>query len=149
MNAQVVIVPIIKKDADRDAVMAAVAVLAAAGKAAGIRVKVDGGDRQTPGWKFNYWEMKGVPVRVEVGPKDVESGTCVVARRDRPGAEKGLGQGIPYCASRVSAPRKFGRAETINDCLFSFSGLPCLLECHPCSEKLVKYSADFRCSCDE
>lgn len=47
--------------------------------------QVDGNDQKTPGWRYNYWELKGVPVRVEVGPRDVESGTCVMARRDVPG----------------------------------------------------------------
>jgi hypothetical protein len=48
-------------------------------------LQVDGNDQKTPGWRFNYWELKGVPVRIEVGPRDVEQGVCVLARRDRPG----------------------------------------------------------------
>ncbi|KAG2429536.1 hypothetical protein HXX76_010771 [Chlamydomonas incerta] len=79
---QAVIIPIVKKEEDRVPVSEAAAKLAAAAKAAGIRVKVDSDERQTPGWKYNHWEMRGVPVRVEVGPKDVQSGTCVTARRD-------------------------------------------------------------------
>ena len=47
----------------------------------GFRVKVDDTDK-SPGWKFNECEMRGVPLRVEVGPKDIEAGTCVVVRRD-------------------------------------------------------------------
>ncbi len=47
-----------------------------------IRVKLDDRDQYTPGYKFNYWEMKGVPVRIEIGPKDIENGTLVVVRRD-------------------------------------------------------------------
>ena len=54
--------------------------------------QVDGDERQTPGWKYNHWEMRGVPVRVEVGPNDVESGTCVTARRDMPGEQGRAGQ---------------------------------------------------------
>ena len=50
-------------------------------KAAGLRVKVDDRD-QSPGWKFNEWEMKGVPVRIEVGPRDIEAGQVVAVRRD-------------------------------------------------------------------
>jgi len=56
-------------------------------EAAGVRVKLDDDTRNSPGWKFNHWEMKGVPVRVEVGPKDVAKNACVVARRDVPGKE--------------------------------------------------------------
>jgi prolyl-tRNA synthetase len=55
--------------------------LAAQFKAAGIRVKVDDSD-QSAGWKFNQWEMKGVPLRIEVGPKDIEQNQVVVVRRD-------------------------------------------------------------------
>jgi prolyl-tRNA synthetase len=50
--------------------------------AAGVRVMLDDRDSQTPGWKFNEWEMKGVPLRLEIGPKDLEKSTVVLARRD-------------------------------------------------------------------
>jgi len=50
-------------------------------KSAGVRVKADLGD-ETPGWKFNEWEMRGVPLRLEIGPRDVESNQCVLVRRD-------------------------------------------------------------------
>lgn len=50
--------------------------------AAGLRVKFDDRDTVTLGWKFNEWELKGVPLRVEVGPRDLEAGQAVVARRD-------------------------------------------------------------------
>ena len=50
-------------------------------KAAGVRVKCDKSD-QSPGWKFAEHEMKGVPLRIEIGPKDIEKGQCVAARRD-------------------------------------------------------------------
>ncbi|MBQ8137513.1 MAG: proline--tRNA ligase, partial [Clostridia bacterium] len=51
-------------------------------KAAGIRVKLDDRDNVTPGWKFNEWELKGVPVRIELGPKDIEKGQVTYMRRD-------------------------------------------------------------------
>ena len=50
--------------------------------AAGVRVMLDDRDSQTPGWKFNEWEMRGVPLRLEIGPKDLEKSTVVLARRD-------------------------------------------------------------------
>ncbi|KAL6753740.1 prolyl-tRNA synthetase [Haematococcus lacustris] len=84
---QAVIIPIAKSEEDRAAVMAVVEQLQAQAKAVGLRVKVDADTRQTPGWKYNHWEMKGVPVRVDLGPRDVQAGTCVMARRDRPGKE--------------------------------------------------------------
>jgi len=48
---------------------------------------LDEREGQSPGWKFNDWEMRGVPVRVELGPKDVVKRAAVLARRDRPGRE--------------------------------------------------------------
>jgi prolyl-tRNA synthetase len=54
---------------------------------ANIRVTLDEREGPSPGWKFNDWEMRGVPVRVELGPKDVAKQSAVLARRDRPGRE--------------------------------------------------------------
>ncbi|CAG2101046.1 unnamed protein product, partial [Medioppia subpectinata] len=51
-------------------------------RGAGIRVKCDLSDHYSPGWKFNHWELKGVPVRVEFGPKDMQKGEFVAVRRD-------------------------------------------------------------------
>ena len=50
-------------------------------------MKVDEREGQSPGFKFNDWEMRGVPLRMEIGPKDVAKGSVVLARRDRPGKE--------------------------------------------------------------
>jgi len=84
---QVVVVPIYKNDAEKGPVLEAVSRLKAELVAADIRVKVDERDTVSPGFKFNDWEMRGVPLRMEVGPKDVEKGTVALARRDRPGKE--------------------------------------------------------------
>ncbi len=84
---QAVIVPIWKTDEERAQVMEAARKLRAELAAAQIRVKVDERDGMTPGFKFNDWEMRGVPLRIEVGPKDMAKGTVVLARRDRPGKE--------------------------------------------------------------
>jgi len=51
------------------------------------RMKVDEREGQSPGFKFNDWEMRGVPLRMEIGPKDVAKGSVVLARRDKPGKE--------------------------------------------------------------
>jgi prolyl-tRNA synthetase len=82
---QVVIVPIFKSDDEKSQVLPAAQALLAELKAAGIRVKLDTRENLTPGFKFNDWEMRGVPVRAEIGPKDVQNGTVAVARRDMPG----------------------------------------------------------------
>ena len=80
---QVVIVPIAAK---KEGVLDACRALEATLKKAGIRVKVDDSDN-SPGWKFNEWEMKGVPLRIELGPRDIEAGKMTISRRD--GFEKG------------------------------------------------------------
>ncbi|MEK7440917.1 MAG: proline--tRNA ligase [Chloroflexota bacterium] len=83
---QVVIVPIFKNDAEKEKVMAVVNTIRAELIAADVRVKVDERE-ETPGFKYNDWEMRGVPLRIEVGPKDVEKGSVAMARRDIPGRE--------------------------------------------------------------
>merc|ERR1719183_1538692 len=59
-----------------------VAETAALLKAAGVKVTTDCRSNYTPGWKYNHWELKGVPLRMELGPRDMENGTFFVARRD-------------------------------------------------------------------
>ena len=80
-------IPIWKKADERDAVLAAAEGVVAAARVAGLRAQLDSREQRTPGWKYSHYEMRGVPVRVEVGPRDVASGTCVVARRDVAGKE--------------------------------------------------------------
>ena len=79
---QVVIVPIYKTDEQLEAISAEVDVLVKAFKKLNISVKFDNRTTQKPGFKFAEWELKGVPVRIAVGPKDLENGTFEVARRD-------------------------------------------------------------------
>ncbi len=69
---QAVIVPIYKNDAEKAAVMAVANKSFAELRAAGIRLKMDEREEVTPGFKYNDWEMRGVPLRIEIGPKDVE-----------------------------------------------------------------------------
>ncbi len=75
---QAVIVPIAAK---KGGVMEACRKIEADLAAAGVRVKLDDSDN-SPGWKFNEWEMRGVPARIEVGPRDLEQGKVVIFRRD-------------------------------------------------------------------
>jgi len=81
-TTQLAIVPIFRKPEEKARVMEAAARIAAACKAAGIGVKVDERDQHSPGWKFNDWEKRGVPLRMEIGPKDLEKNQVVLARRD-------------------------------------------------------------------
>jgi prolyl-tRNA synthetase len=84
---QVVIVPIFKDEAEKTAVMDTVWRMKAALRDADIRVHVDDREGQTPGFKYNDWEMRGVPLRMEIGPKDVQKNSVALARRDIPGRE--------------------------------------------------------------
>ena len=107
----VVIVPIFRKPEEREAVIAAAQQLAAALRELPptdwlnydpIAVKVDDRDQYQPGYKFNEWELRGVPVRVELGPKDLANNACVLARRDLPGKEaKEMGVPLAEAPDRI------------------------------------------------
>ncbi|WKZ79088.1 MAG: proline--tRNA ligase [Fimbriimonadaceae bacterium] len=84
---QVAIVPLGKDEAAREATYSAAGRLAEDLKKSGwdglaVRVKVDKRERESPGFKFNDWELKGACLRIELGPRDLEGGTVVLARRD-------------------------------------------------------------------
>jgi prolyl-tRNA synthetase len=117
---QVVAVPIFKNEAEQSQVMPVVDALCQELKAAGLRVHIDSREGLTPGFKFNDWEMRGVPVRVEVGPKDVQNNTVALARRDMPGK-----------AGKQFVPRA-GAVKTIGDLLIE-------IQAH-----LLKQATEFR-----
>jgi prolyl-tRNA synthetase len=106
-----VIVPIFKTADEKAKVLEAANQLAAGIRELPLRewlnyepvtVKVDDREQYQPGFKFNEWELKGVPVRVELGPKDLAKGACVLARRDLPGKEaKEMGVPLAAAAARV------------------------------------------------
>jgi prolyl-tRNA synthetase len=78
---QVVIVPIVREE-DRAAVLGAAERAAEELRSAGVRVRIDDREEHRPGFKFNDWELKGVPLRIELGGRDLAAGTVTVARRD-------------------------------------------------------------------
>jgi prolyl-tRNA synthetase len=84
---QCVIVPIYKNDGEKTNVLAAVDSIFQELSDLGIRAKVDLREQLSPGFKFNDWELKGVPMRIEIGPRDVQNRTLVLARRDQRGRE--------------------------------------------------------------
>jgi prolyl-tRNA synthetase len=95
---QAVVVPIWRKEEDRATVRAFVEkVRAAVGTK--VRLWVDDRDQYTPGWKYNEHELRGVPVRLEVGPKDVASGAVMSVRRDNRAKES-----IPLAALAERLP---------------------------------------------
>ncbi len=79
---QVIIVPITRKNGDNTAVLDAAHAMRDELKAAGVRVKIDDREGVRPGFKFNEHEVKGIPIRLAIGPRDVENGTVEIARRD-------------------------------------------------------------------
>lgn len=79
---QVVIVPIYKNDEQLKAIDAKVAQIVSGLKTLGVSVKYDNADNKKPGWKFSEYELKGVPVRIAIGARDLENNTVEVARRD-------------------------------------------------------------------
>jgi prolyl-tRNA synthetase len=103
---QVVIVPIWRTEEEWTAVLGLAHQVAVALKAAGVRIKLDERDEVSAGYKFNDWEMRGVPLRIEIGPRDVQQNAVVLARRDILGKE-GRTFGHPVA----------GLADAVNDLL--------------------------------
>src|SRR5574341_576718 len=84
---QVVAVPLFRDESQRESVMNVLYNICETLLSVGIRLHIDDRSELTPGFKYNDWEMRGVPLRMEVGPKDVQNGTVALARRDIPGKE--------------------------------------------------------------
>jgi prolyl-tRNA synthetase len=106
---QVVIVPIWRKDEQKAMVLEATEQIRSELSQA-FRVKVDAREELTPGFKFNEWELRGAPLRLEIGPKDVESDRVVLARRDLPGKEgkqsaprSGLKEAVGWVLNAIQA----------------------------------------------
>ncbi|MBI4531714.1 MAG: proline--tRNA ligase [Candidatus Latescibacteria bacterium] len=79
---QVVVVPIYRNAEERTTIAEAAHRIESDLKKSGVRVKMDDRDQYKPGWKFNEWESRGAPLRIELGPRDLQRGEVVVARRD-------------------------------------------------------------------
>ncbi|KAL5730976.1 proline--tRNA ligase [Ranunculus cassubicifolius] len=81
-SVQVIVVPVPYKDADTQAILDACTKYAKELKEAGIRAETDLRENYNPGWKYSHWEMKGVPMRIEIGPKDMDKKQVRIVRRD-------------------------------------------------------------------
>jgi len=79
---QVVIIPIFYKEVEMEAILKKAKEILRILQENGISALLDDRTEYTPGWKFNHWELKGVPLRIEIGPKDLEKGEITLARRD-------------------------------------------------------------------
>lgn len=98
---QAVVIPIPNskmEEGARQAMMEQAEVIYKDLKAAGIRVVKDFRENYTAGWKYNHWELKGVPIRIELGPKDMGKGACMVARRDTGVKQDVLWDDVPKTA---------------------------------------------------
>ena len=113
---QIVIVPIYRNDEEKSMVMPVVEEVKAelAGDQRNLRVHLDTRDEVTPGFKFNDWEMRGVPLRIEIGPKDVANHTVALARRDLPGKA-----GKSFVPRDQLAAQAGGMLNLIQDSLFN------------------------------
>jgi prolyl-tRNA synthetase len=98
---QVVIVPIYRGEAELEAISVKAKEIMAELRKAGVSVKYDDRDTQKPGWKFAEYELKGVPVRIALGPRDLENGTIEIARRDNLTKET-FGLGSQPIAEKIS-----------------------------------------------
>jgi prolyl-tRNA synthetase len=103
---EVVIVPILKAEADNAAILQA-AYRIVEPLEDKVRVRLDDRDNVSPGWKFNEWELKGVPIRIELGPKDLAQGQVVVVRRDtgekKPMPQEALAIELPKMLDEIQA----------------------------------------------
>ena len=93
---QVVIVPILFKSAEAEAIAAKTKEIAEVLRSKGFSVVLDDRPEYTPGWKFNQWELKGIPLRIELGPRDLKQGQVVMVRRDN-------GQKAPVKETEIAA----------------------------------------------
>jgi prolyl-tRNA synthetase len=109
---QVIIVPIWRKDKERESVLAAAKDIQTRLSHL-VRVELDEREGYSPGWKFNDWEMRGVPLRIEIGPRDIEKQNVMGARRDIPGRDgKSL---IPMSEVEGRIPEML---ETVQDAIY-------------------------------
>ena len=102
-SVQVVFIPIPNSKLPEEkiaAMKAKTGELAAVIKSTGAKLKVDDRENYTPGWKYNHWELKGVPLRVELGPRDMDNETVMLARRDT-----GTKEAVPWAALATKIPQ--------------------------------------------
>ena len=151
---QAVIVPIAAK---KEGVLQACRALKEKLSAAGVRVVLDETEN-SPGWKFNEWEMKGVPVRIELGPRDLEAGKCLLFRRDTlektecalDGAENTVRalldeiSGTMYERAKARMDARIVRAETLEELLAGVEGGNFVRAgwcgCRECEDKVKEFA---------
>ena len=160
---QAIIIPVA---AHKGGVMEKCAEVEALLKKAGVRAETDVRD-MSPGWKFNEWEMKGVPLRIEIGPRDIENGVAVVMRRDTlektnlsfVGIEKAVAELLDtvqkdmLTASRARRDARIVEADSLEGILKGVEGKNFVKAgwcgCRECEDKVKDYAqATARVMCD-
>ena len=118
---QVVAIPIINSKMSAEDVAALTAQAEALATASGARSKVDDRQNYTPGWKYAHWETKGVPIRLELGPRDMEGRVCVLARRDTGAKETvgwaDVGARVPALLADIQADMLTARRAELEECI--------------------------------
>ena len=112
---QTVIVPIFRSDDDRTRVMEKAEEIRGRLADAGVRVELDDTEGASPGFKFNHWEVRGVPLRLELGPRDLEEGHVMASPRNRPGREGKFTIPMEGLADRVVERLEAIQAEMLAD----------------------------------
>jgi prolyl-tRNA synthetase len=118
---QLVAIPIINSKMSADDVAALTAQAASLAAASGARSKVDDRQNYTPGWKYAHWEVKGVPIRLELGPRDMEAAVCVLARRDTGAKETvawaDVATRVPALLEEIQADMLAARRRELDECI--------------------------------
>jgi len=112
---QTVIVPIFRSDDDRTRVMEKATEIRGRLADAGVRVEMDDTEGASPGFKFNHWEVRGVPLRLELGPRDLDEGHVMASPRNRPGREGKFTIPMEGLADRVVERLEAIQAEMLAD----------------------------------
>ncbi|MEA3266699.1 MAG: proline--tRNA ligase, partial [Candidatus Fermentibacteria bacterium] len=122
---QAVIIPIARKEEEKIAVLEAAGRIVNEMKELGIRVLLDDRDGMSPGFKFNHWEVRGVPLRLEIGPRDLAEGHVMAGQRNKPGRENkftipmdGIADAVKNILSTIQDEMFAAAVEFMNDRTF-------------------------------
>jgi prolyl-tRNA synthetase len=140
---QAVIIPIAKQDEEKQAVADAANRLSDDMKKAGIRVMVDHRDGMSPGFKFNHWEVRGVPLRLELGPRDLAEGQVMACPRNKPGKEGKFAISVDTIVSDVIRALDTIQSEMLASALEFRNSHTCDVETYEEFKKLIPVQTGF------
>ena len=109
-----------------------------------LTVRVDSNFKERPGFRFNEWELRGVPVRVELGPKDLASNACVLGRRDKPGKEnKVMGVPLAEAPTRIDAMLRQMQSDLFESARKHREKFTCEVDCYDDFRRLIEEPGGF------